>query len=134
MRIPGKNLKNLDLDEHSGLIRVVPQIKSVPLLIGVDVQSWHLTNHLQRKSFLFSLLCISSVDLLEGDKLSWPGEDRVLHQLFARHAPDLEDLEMANLQEGDQTKHSNFKFFAQTSSELSAKLSPDTWKLLNLRV
>ena len=132
MRIPGKNLKNLDLDEHSGLIRVVPQIKSVSLLIGVDVQSWHLTNHLQRKSFLFFLP--SSVDLLEGDKLSWPGEDRVLYQLFARHAPDLEDLEMANLQEGDQTKHSNFKFFAQTSSELSAKLSPDTWKLLNLRV
>ena len=132
MRIPGKNLKNLDLDEHSGLIRVVPQIKSVSLLIGVDVQSWHLTNHLQRKSFLFFLP--SSVDLLEGDKLSWPGEDRVLHQLFTRHAPDLEDLEMANLQEGDQTKHSDFKFFAQTSSELSAKLSPDTWKLLNLRV
>ena len=132
MRIPGKNLKNLDLDEHSGLIRVVPQIKSVSLLIGVDVQSWHLTNHLQRKSFLFFLP--SSVDLLEGDKLSWPGEDRVLHQLFARHPPDLEDLEMANLQEGDQTKHSDFKFFAQTSSELSAKLSPDTWKLLNLRV
>ena len=132
MRIPGKNLKNLDLDEHSGLIRVVPQIKSVPLLIGVDVQSWHLTNHLQRKSFLFFLP--SSVDLLEGDKLSWPGEDRVLYQLFARHPPDLEDLEMANLQEGDQTKHSDFKFFAQTSSELSAKLSPDTWKLLNLRV
>ena len=132
MRFPGKNLKNLDLDEHSGLIRVVPQIKSVPLLIGVYVQSWHLTNHLQRKSFLFFLP--SSVDLLEGDKLSWPGEDRVLHQLFARHPPDLEDLEMANLQEGDQTKHSNFKFFAQTSSELSAKLSPDTWKLLNLRV
>ena len=132
MRIPGKNLKNLDLDEHSGLIRVVPQIKSVPFLIGVDVQSWHLTNHLQRKSFLFFLP--SSVDLLEGDKLSWPGEDRVLYQLFARHPPDLEDLEMANLQEGDQTKHSDFKFFAQTSSELSAKLSPDTWKLLNLRV
>ena len=132
MRIPGNNLKNLDLDEHSGLIRVVPQIKSVSLLIGVDVQSWHLTNQLQRKSFLFFLP--SSVDLLEGDKLSWPGEDRVLYQLFARHAPDLEDLEMANLQEGDQTKHSNFKFFAQTSSELSAKLSPDTWKLLNLRV
>ena len=132
MRIPGKNLKNLDLDEHSGLIRVVPQIKSVSLLIGVDVQSWHLTNHLQRKSFLFFLP--SSVDLLEGDKLSWPGEDRVLYQLFTRHAPDLEDLEMANLQEGDQTKHSDFKFFAQTSSELSAKLSPDTWKLLNLRV
>ena len=132
MRFPGKNLKNLNLDEHSGLIRVVPQIKSVSLLIGVDVQSWHLTNHLQRKSFLFFLP--SSVDLLEGDKLSWPGEDRILHQLFARHPPDLEDLEMANLQEGDQTKHSDFKFFAQTSSELSAKLSPDTWKLLNLRV
>ena len=40
----------LYLDKHSGLVGVVPQIEPVPLLIRVDVQGGHLTNHLKTGS------------------------------------------------------------------------------------
>ena len=135
---------SLYLDEHPGLVCVVSEVKSVPFLIWMDVQGGHLTDHLWKSYLLFICSKISfflqiinwlwtfASDLLKRDKMSRPGEDSVLYKLLACHTSDLEDLKMANLQVARLQPDISFtKVFGQTSSELSAKLSPDTWKLLN---